>query len=522
MLPDAISDFLPMSTKDSQGKPKDSFYHRNINRMVYIMNSCSVPLPFLLAGREYVQRPQKRRVLTYLPTILLSSALFCSGSILYAQNTLPAEPQAQPLGKTGIPGLPDQPSQSAKLAQAAASTPTGLTWDQIKSRFEAQNPTLKADALNVDEMKAQEITANLRPNPQFSFSTDGTQLAPHRNIWRPTSGTQLVPMLSYLHERDGKRELRFQSARQGTDIAASQHLDLERNLLFNLRSQFVATMQAKATLALTRDEMEYYDHLIEISRIRFQKGDIAQIDFDRIELQRVQYESDLETAIVNLRQAKIALLQLMNDKTPVDQFDVQGSFDFAAQIDSLENFRQIAVDNRPDLKAAYESVQQAVTNHKLAVANGSTDPTFGLWYTYNPSFYNPYAQQTLGLSLSVPLRLFDRNQGEKERTQLDIARNQRQQDAVSAQVFSDVDSAYVQVSSTLNLLRPYKAKYLDQATHVRDTVTYAYQRGGASLLDLLNAQNDFRNVELAYLQLIGTYLTAASQLNLAVGREVIQ
>jgi cobalt-zinc-cadmium efflux system outer membrane protein len=179
------------------------------------------------------------------------------------------------------------------------------------------------------------------------------------------------------------------------------------------------------------------------------------------------------------------------------------------------------VDNRPDKKAAYLSVQQAYTNHRLAIANGSTDPTFGIWYTFNGSF-NSSADQFLGVNASFPLRIFDRNQGEKARTALDIMKNQRQEVVTNAQVFADIDSAYVQVESTLNLLRPYKLKYLDQATRVRDTVTYAYQRGGASLLDLLNAQSDFRNVELAYLQLIGTYLTAAGQLNLAAGREVIQ
>ncbi|WP_103932225.1 TolC family protein [Bryocella elongata] len=412
--------------------------------------------------------------------------------------------------------------QSAKEAQAAASNPVGLSWDEIKRRFEAQNPTLRADAINVEEMKAEEITAYLRPNPQFALNTDGTQLAPYRGYWRPTAGTQVSPNFSYLHEREGKRELRFASAKQGTQIAASQHADLERNLLFNLRSQFVSTLQAKAVLALTKEELDYYDHLISISRLRFQKGDIAQIDFDRIELQRVQYESDLEAAIVNLRQAKIMLLQLLDDKTPVERFDVKGDFDFSDQLQSVEAFQQIALATRPDLMASYQSVQQALTNHRLAVANGSTDPTYGTWFTYNPSFNNLYDHVALGLSVSIPLRIFDRNQGEKARTQLDIAKNQRQEDAVNAQVFSDVDSAYVQVESTLNLLRPYKAKYLDQATRVRDTVTYAYQRGGASLLDLLNAQSDFRNVELAYLQLIGTYLTAAGQLNLAVGREVIQ
>ena len=184
----------------------------------------------------------------------------------------------------------------------------------------------------------------------------------------------------------------------------------------------------------------------------------------------MQYESDLQTAEVNLRTSKIQLLQLLNDRTPVDQFDVQGPFDFSDQLQPLDSFRQIALDNRPDLKAALESVQQADTNHKLAIANGSTDPTFGAWYTYNPSFNNPYDQQTLGLSVSIPLRIFDRNQGEKQRTQLDIGRNQQLTDATRAQVFSDVDSAYTMVNSNVILLRPYKEKYLAQAIRVRETL----------------------------------------------------
>jgi cobalt-zinc-cadmium efflux system outer membrane protein len=401
---------------------------------------------------------------------------------------------------------------------------TGYTWNRIKDKFEAANPTLKADAINVDELKAQEITAYLRPNPQFTMTVDGTQIAPNDGHWHPLYGTFVSPNFSYLHEREHKRELRLESAKEGTQIATSLHSDLERNLLFNLRAAFVQTLQAKAVLALTREQLGYYDHIIDISRARFKSGDLAQIDLDRIELQRVQYESDLQTAEVNLRTAKILLLQLLNDRTPVDQFDVQGTFDFSDQLQPLDTFRQIGLDNRPDLKAALESVQQANTNHKLAVANGSTDPTFGAWYTWNSAVNNPNPLhlQTLGLSVQIPLRIFDRNQGEKQRTQLDIGRNQQLTDATRALVFSDVDSAYAQVNSNVILLRPYKEKYLAQAVRVRETVTYAYQRGGASLMDFLNAQSDYRNVQLAYLQLIGAYLTAASQLNLAVGREVIQ
>ena len=300
------------------------------------------------------------------------------------------------------------------LVPALASAQQGLTWDQVKSKFEAENPALKADALNVDEMHAAEITAYLRPNPQFTLSADGTQIAPHNGVWQPLSGTDVSPNLSYLHERDHKRELRLESAKEGTQISASQHEDLKRTLEFTLRTAFVDTLEAKAVLALARADLEYYDHIIQISRDRFRAGDIAQIDLDRIELQRVQYESELQTGLVNLRTAKIQLLQMLDDRTPVEQFDVTGTFDFSSELKPLDDFRQIATDERPDLRAAIQTIQQSETNHKLAEANGSTDPTYSGWYTYNASTNNINANQTLGVSVNIPLRIFDHNQGEKQ------------------------------------------------------------------------------------------------------------
>jgi outer membrane protein, heavy metal efflux system len=396
-----------------------------------------------------------------------------------------------------------------------------LSWDQIKARFEAANPTLKADALNVDEMRAQEITAFLRPNPQFTLSEDGTQVAPHNGTWTPLKGTYETPNLSYLHERDHKRDLRLQSAQEATKVAASQHEDLKRTLEFTLHTAFVDTLQAKAILDLAKADLEYYDHIIQIARDRYNAGDIAHIDLDRTELQRVQYEAEMQTATVPLRTAKIQLLQLLNDRTPVEQFDVTGTFDFSDSLKPLDDFRQVAVDARPDLRAALEAIQQSQVNHKLAIANGSTDPTFGAWYTHNSSNNNPDGIDTLGLSVTVPLRIFDRNQGEKKRTLIDIDKSRQASDAAKAQVFSDVDSAYAQIDSTISLLKPYKATYKDQSTRVRDTITYSYEHGGASLIDMLQAQSDYRQLQLNYLQLIGSYLNAAGQLNLAVGREVL-
>jgi cobalt-zinc-cadmium efflux system outer membrane protein len=405
---------------------------------------------------------------------------------------------------------------------SSASAQQALTWEQVKAKFEAANPALKADAYNVDEMQAEEITAFLRPNPQFTFSVDGNQVAPHNGVWTPFRGTTEQPNFSYLHEREHKRELRLESAKEGTRITQSQHEDLERNMIFALRTAFVGTLQAKYILDLAKADLEYYDKIIDISHTRFKAGDLAQIDLDRIELLRVQYESEIQNAIVNLRTAKIQLLQMLNDRTPVDRFDVTGPFDFSDGLQPLDRYRDAALAARPDLQAALQTVQQSKTNYKLAVSNGSTDPTFGGWFTNNSSTNNPNGPETIGASVSIPLRIFDRNQGEKKRTLIDIDRSQQASEATKAQVFSDVDTAYELVRSNIELLKPYKAKYNDQALRVRDTVTYAYEHGGASLMDFLNAQSDYRQVQLAYAQLLGSYLTSAGQLDLAVGHEAIQ
>lgn len=408
-------------------------------------------------------------------------------------------------------------------ARPATTPPAELwTWEQVKQRFELNNITLMAGKLNIDELKAEEITAHLRPNPDFTLSADGTQITPSHGVWQPFAGTFVSPGISYLFERRNKRNLRYQAAKQGTAIGAAQADDTQRTLLFNVRTAFVGVLQAKAVLQLAQNNLDYYDKILKVSRDRFDAGDIARIDLDRLELQRLQYESDLQTAMVNLRTTKINLLALLDDRRPLDSFDVEGAFDFHEDLLSLNDYRDDALKSRPDLRAAVLSVQQAETSYKLAEANGSTDPTLGVWFTHNGSFNNPAALNTLGASVSIPLRIFDRNQGEKLRTKIDINRNEKLRQGTETQVYSDVDSAYATLLSNINLLKPYKRQYLEQAVRVRETVQFSYQHGGASLLDFLNAESEYRNVQLSYVNLVGAYLTAAAQMNQAVGREVIQ
>jgi cobalt-zinc-cadmium efflux system outer membrane protein len=286
-----------------------------------------------------------------------------------------------------------------------------LTWQEIRARFEAANPSLRAAQIGVDESRASETTAYLRPNPNFSILADQIDPFPGGPHHSAFGFLLSVAAVSYLHERQHKRELRLDSAQKATGIAASVQADLERTLIFDLRMAFVQTLQEKAILDLAKENLTYYDKVLDVNRDRYKAGAIARVDLDRLELQRVQYESDLQTAEVNLRTAKIQLLALLNERTPVEQFDVTGLFDFSHQIAPLDDLRQSALDTRPDLRAALESVDKAKTDHRLAVANGSTDPTFGFDVGRNPPI-----DQYIGFSVGVPLRIFDRNQGEKLRT----------------------------------------------------------------------------------------------------------
>ncbi len=410
----------------------------------------------------------------------------------------------------------------AGLLPAGAFAQTAFTWQQIVQKFETTNPTVKANQLNLDESRAAEVTAYFRPNPDFGLGADGTQLTRCQGIYRPFSGTQLSPSVSYLHEREHKRELRRDQAKESTAIAKSTSQDQERGLLYNLQTASVNVLQAKAFLQNAQDNLLYWDRELAVNRTRFQAGDLAEVDLSRLELQRVQFESDFETAMVNLRTAKIQILMLLNDRTPIDRFDVTGAFDFNEELRPLQAYRDIALTARPDLKAAMQNVDLAKITYDLAVAKGSTDPTFTLWWTHNPSFNNPYDNNTIGGSVNIPLRIFDRNQGEKARTQVDISRNQRLRDAAEAQVFNDVDSAYYTLLQNVNLLKPYKARYLGLATEVRDKMSFSYRNGGASLLDYLDAEKAYRDVRLAYVGLVGSYLTAAAQMDMAAGRTVAQ
>lgn len=390
-----------------------------------------------------------------------------------------------------------------------------MTWDQVAERFEKNNPNLITGRTSVEETRTSEITAGLRPNPQMNLTIDQWNLF-QPNPFRPFANSQTIGSVTQLIERQNKRGLRVESAKLATSISSSDLADTRRQLLFNLRDAFVRLLQANSVLEVAKDNIASYDRVIDVNRRRLEAGDLSRADFDRIELQRVQYESDLQTALVNVRTAKIQLLSMMNDKTPIDSFEVSGNFNFTEQILLPDELHQAAMESRGDIRSADTAIRKAEVDQKLAWANGSWDPIVG------GDFTRVAADNTVGVDINIPLRIFDRNQGEKARAAVELRRSRQAFDASLNAAFRDIDTAYAQIESLRAVLRPYRDTYLPQAARVRDLVSYSYSRGGASLLDFLDAQKSYRDTQLNYRNLIGSYLSAVNQLNLAVGREVLQ
>jgi outer membrane protein, heavy metal efflux system len=396
---------------------------------------------------------------------------------------------------------------------AAGQTQQIMTWNDVVDRFHQNNPGLVGAELMVRENQANEVTAGLRPNPTFTSTEDQNNFF-STNPYRPFGAVQWTQSLSQLVERRNKRQLRVDSAHFSTEQSKTDQADLQRNLVFALRDAFIRVLQGKAIVELAEENIKYYDRVINVNRERLKAGDIARVDLLRTELQRVQFDTDLVNAKVGLRTAKIALLALINEQKPIDSFDVSGAFDFTPPTMSLEELRNIALAERPDLRSLATAIQKAKADNKLAWANGSVDPTISTDYTrVGPT-------NTLGFGVSIPLRIFDRNQGEKARTSIEVHRTESVRTGLVANIYRDVDSAYETLKSTVSLLIPYRDQYLKQSEEVRESVSFAYQKGGASLLDLLDAQKAYRDAQVNYRNLVATYLSAANQLSMAVGREV--
>ena len=418
------------------------------------------------------------------------------------------------------------PQQQAPSAQAASSqtapqnVPSGQTHGAVRISLDQSiqlalqnNHNLKAARTTIQQSEAQEITANLRPNPVLTVDAQFIPILQPSEISADyiNDTAQFDLGISYLFERGKKRQHRLQAAQDITAQTKSLVTDNERTLTFNVASQFFTAQLAESTLDLALQDLKSFQNTVDISEARYKAGDMSESDFLKIKLQLLQFQSDVAQAQLAKTQALVGLRQFLGYQSVPEDFDVTGDFDYKPVTLKLEDLQQMALQSRPDFRAAQQGVTAAKSQYALAKANGKVDVTGQFLYDH----VNAVNTGSFFGNFQIPI--FNRNQGEIARTNYAINQAQELELAASDQVMSDVLTAYEGVRDNDQVVSLYLSGYLNIAQKSRDITEYSYKHGAASLLDFLDAERSYRSTQLGYRQSLASYLTAVEQLREAVG-----
>jgi len=396
---------------------------------------------------------------------------------------------------------------------AAGQIPTLISLDQAIDMALAHNHTLKATRTLILQNQAQEITANLRPNPVFGVDSQFLPLFSPDNFSEDNlnQNQQFDVGISYLFERGKKRQHRLQAARDQTAVTRAQVTDAERTLAFNVGQEFISVLLAESTLEFALEDLKGFEKTVDLSEIQYKAGFIGEGDLLKIKLQLLQFQTDVSSARLARVQALVGLRQLLGYDAVPANYDVIGNLEYQPVQAHLEDLQALALRTRPDFRAAELGITAATSQVLLAKANGKVDVTGTL------DFSHVSGQSGASVFANFPLPVFNRNQGEIARTSYALTQAQEQEQATSDMVLSDVSDAYEAVESNDEVVRLYTSGYLKQAQDSRDISEYAYKRGAASLLDFLDAERSYRATQLAYRQTLASYMTAVEQLKEAIG-----
>ena len=400
------------------------------------------------------------------------------------------------------------PSQGAPPA-----LPARLTLDQAVELALQHNHSLQAARTTILQNQAQEITANLRPNPTIDWDTQFLPLfQPYDfTIDYLNNSAQFDFGLGYTIERGKKRQRRYQAAKDQTAVTTAQVSDNERTLTFNVASQFIAALLAQSNLELAETDLKSFQQSVDISQEKFNSGAISEGDLLKTKLQMLQFQMDVSNARVARVQALASLRQLLGYESVPENYAVDGQLEYKAVTAGEDDFKALALRQRPDLRAAQLGITAAQSQLALAKANGKHDLNTTFNYTHVG------AVNSGAFFFNIQLPIFDRNQGEIARTQYAITQSQELSSEQSSIVLTDVANAYEALRTNDEIVQLYQSGYLKQAEDSRDISQYAYQRGAASLLDYLDAERSYRATELAYRQALASYMSALEQLRQAVG-----
>jgi cobalt-zinc-cadmium efflux system outer membrane protein len=411
-----------------------------------------------------------------------------------------------------MPPLPP-PTPPAVAPAPAANAPTKISLEEAIRLALQHNHALQATRTTILQNEAEEVTANLRPNPTLSWDS---QFFPLFNPSQFSASylenqAQFDVGIAYTIERGKKRQHRLQAAKDQTAQTRSTVDDSQRQLIFNTGQQFIAVLLAQSTLELSKQDAESFQQTLNISESRYKAGDMSESDLLKLKLQSLQFQSDLSAAKLAKIQALAALRQFLGFESVPDEFDVEGDLDYQPVHADLDGLKMLAMQNRPDLHAAQQGVTAARSQEALMRANGKKDLGVSFDYTHTAGINSG------AFFFNIDLPIFDRNQGEIARARFAITQAEEQALEAAEQVNTDVVDSYAALHSNDEIIQLYRGGYVDQAKQSRDITEYAYKRGAASLLDFLDAERTYRSNQLAYRQALASYMTAVEQMREAVG-----
>jgi cobalt-zinc-cadmium efflux system outer membrane protein len=396
---------------------------------------------------------------------------------------------------------------------AIAQAPTRITLDQAVDLALTHNHTLLATRTQIQQNRAQETTAALRPNPVLLWDALFVPVfSPQAfSIDNLTSTQQFDLGVSYLFERGGKRQRRIEAAKDATSVTRYQVSDAERGLISNVAQQFISAQLAASNLEFALKDLADFEQTLKINEERYRAGDISEGDLLKIKIQLLQFQTDVSMARVAKVQALATLRQFLGYDAVPANYDVAEELAYEPLTVNLDDLRLEALKSRPDLLAAQAGVETAQSQIALAKANGKVDLTTLVSYTHISD------QNSLSATVNIPLPVFDRNQGEIARTRFAYTQAQQQAEAAGDVVLTDVRNSYEAFVTNRQIVQLYESGYLKQAQESRDISAYAFQHGAASLLDYLDAERSYRTTQLAYRQALASYLLSIEQLKQAVG-----
>ena len=394
--------------------------------------------------------------------------------------------------------------------QPAAPAYVPITMQQAVDLARAKNPALLSAQQNLLSIKAQEIQAGVRQNPNLVITGSNVTIGEQAN-----NPYYYSVGVSRLFERGEKRRWRLDTARSTTAQTDAQYHAQEQQTVLSVRQAFTNFVIAKAARKLADDNLNDFKHELDIGRDRLKAGDLAKLDFERLDLQLAQFESDESSAITNAQQASVQLQVLLGYDKPRNDFDVVGDVVPPVVSGTMEELEQKALAARPDYHAAHLGVAVADATVKLAYANGTADPTIEADYDRNGP------DNSAAFNFSIPLRLFDRNQGNKETSKYTAQASRFTELAVRNQVVADVDQAWIGYANAKTLSDRYNGHYLDEAKDVLDISKFSYEHGGLALIDYLDALRQSRAVASDALNSYAQTWMTIHQLSFATATEVV-